>query len=403
MDKSIENCFHYVFRDLSSENAKKTIFDYAAACISGNKVHAFPYNVLLKISSQCNLRCEHCFYHSNEQNYTSDNDFSTEEFLRLIDFLTDEINIINCAISGGEPFLNKDILVLLEALKQKNIYIGIQTNGTLITEKMAQGLGKLLNPKTDHIQVSLDGATKETHDKIRGEGNFDKSINAIKFLRKNNINVNISYTMMSENIKEVPKAYELCKELLCRKIMLNNIKVCDETQEHLKPDLGQVFTHVSELINKIKKDNSVVLELNLKVCHFLQTDTGKQLLDDYLQKTDIPVAANLMCHKHNSVSVCANGNVCLCTNAEEDNFCLGNLREKSFYEIWGNRYSSPLFQQRIAEKSVCRKCAYINLCNAGCPVEALRAYGDINYPDPDCFYGKLLVDEYNANGANYVK
>lgn len=404
LENSIETCFNYIFADDTSlKNTKKNILDFVKAQMSGNDSYAFPYSLLLQVSSQCNLRCKHCFYYGDEQNYIPDKDFSCKEMLELIDFMTDEINIINCAITGGEPFLREDIFLFLEKFKKKNVFIEIRTNATLITEHMAKQLGELLNPRFDNIQVSLDGATKETHDTIRGKGSFEKSINAINLLRKNNVNVSISYTMTSVNIREVPNLYELCKELGCKKIILNKICVCDETQVALVPELSEIFIYVSELINKMKKDNSIDADINLKVHYFLKFEYGKKLLDDYLKTENIPISKNLMCHNHNTLLIASNGNVSLCPTAEQNNLSFGNLREQSFFEIWENRHKNVLFWQRPLEKSICKNCNYISLCKSGCPAEAFKKYQDINCPESACFYGEILAKKHKIESKNYVK
>lgn len=385
------------------ESGVKHFFSMIESSIPNDCNHAFPYSVFLKISSQCNLRCKHCFYFGCQEVFSSENDFSPEELMQLVKFFVEELNIVHFVITGGEPFLRKDVFVLLEYLKSKNISIDLQTNATLITQDMAVKLGQLLNPKTDSVQVSLDGVEQLTHDKIRGQKNFEKAVSAIKQMTNNNINVIISYTVMSENIYETPKLYELCKKLNAKQIRINKFKACSESQEHLKPELSKMFIECAKLIDKISDDKSINLLLNFKAFDFLNYDAGKKLLNKYLKVNNSPIPENLMCHHHGSINVCANGNVYLCSNTEQDDLCLGNLKKQSFFEVWDNRNNNPLFQKRPLEKAACKNCKYIKFCNSGCPAEAYCEYGDINCPDGNCFYGKILMENCSGIGENNAK
>lgn len=404
LEYSLDKCFRNVFlRIANPASGAKHFLEIIESSIPDNCVHAFPYSIFLKISSQCNLRCKHCFYYDCQEIFSPDDDFSPSELLQLAHFFVDELNVVHFVITGGEPFLRKDIFSLLEYLKSKNVSIDLQTNATLITQDMAIKLGDLLNPKSDTIQVSLDGAQKSTHDKIRGQGNFKKAINAIKFLTNENINVILSYTVMSNNIDDVPKLYEFCKELGIKQIRINKFKSCSDSQDYLIPDLTKMFIQCSKLIDEIGDDKFVNLLLNFKVYDFLNYDVGKKILNKYLKEKNTSIPQNLMCHNQGSINVCADGKVYLCSNTENDELCLGNLRKQSFFEVWNNRHKNVFFQQRPLEKAICKNCKYIKFCNSGCPAEAYNSYGDINCPDGNCLCGKILMQERRINGENDAK
>lgn len=397
IDNAVEKCFskRFSFVDLPSL-PKPNLYNILSSNKQDNYIHHFPYGIFWKITSQCNLRCKHCYYYKYQKKFSPDNDFSIEELLKLAEFFVDELNVITITLTGGEPFLQKDIFKLLEYLKSKNVYIQILTNATLITEELAEELEKILRLKSDVIQVSLDGATQETHDKIRGEGNFKKTVNGIKKLTSHNINVLINYTATSENVEEIPQLYVLCKDLKVKQINLGRFKVCSEEQAYLEPQLNKVFIYVAGLIDNMGDDKSISLKLMLlKAYDFLNYEIGINLLDDYLSHKNLPYYRNLMCHRHEKVTISADGKLYLCSDTEKDELCLGNLKEQSFFEIWENRFNNIFFQERCLEKLVCNKCKYVVLCGAGCPVKAYTEYGSINAPDSDCPYGKILMNEYN--------
>lgn len=384
VEKAVEKCFN---KYVSSLGKSKINFVNLLSDGTSAYIHHFPYDVLLKISSACNLKCKHCFYYTLQNKFNSRNDFSPEELMQLIEFFIEKLNIIKFTITGGEPFLRKDIFQILKYLKGKNVSIQIQTNATLITEKMAKELDKILDPKVDTIQISLDGVKPETNDEIRGEGSFKKIVKGIKYLSEHNIYTIIAYTLTSVNIDELPDLYKLCKDLKVKRIVLNRFKSCSDEQAYLKPTSDQVFLNVAELIDRIGEDNSVNLQTpNIKTYNFLDYKKGIELLDNYLVANNLPQNNCLNCHNHNKMTVCADGNIYFCTKSEKEELCLGNLREKSFFDIWEKRFHNVFFQGRQLENTICKKCKYVSLCLAGCPAFAYDKYGTIDAPDGDCHY-----------------
>lgn len=397
INEAVKKCFHRCFF-VTPNSEKKNLEQTLQGFYNGSFRHYFPYAIFWKITSDCNLRCKHCYYYHSQEKFDCSKDLSIDELLQLAKFFVEEINIIAITITGGEPFLKPGILELINYLKSKNVSIQIQTNATLINKDLAARLKQILNPKTDIIQVSLDGVTEEVHDKIRGKGNFQKAIAGIKNLTDNHINVSVSYTITSTNAKELPDLYELAKDLRIRLISLNRFRICNSEQSYLEPDSDEIFVNTAKLLDKFKEKEDLYLKLsNIQKYDFLNYEAGKQLLDQLLTSKKTAVPDDLMCHRHGKICINARGEVYLCSNSEKDELCLGNLKEKSFYEIWENRFSNVFFNPRCIKDNICRRCKYVGLCEGGCPARAYCEYGTINAPDSNCAYGKELM-----NGVNYI-
>lgn len=105
-------------------------------------------------------------------------DFSLSLFKKLIDELRsyDNFREISISFSGGEPFLNPEIFEILRYAKESDVRLTLYTNGTLPLESW---LSKLFAFPSRFLMFSIDGPRLE-HDQIRGAGNFDKTIEAIK-------------------------------------------------------------------------------------------------------------------------------------------------------------------------------------------------------------------------------
>jgi MoaA/NifB/PqqE/SkfB family radical SAM enzyme len=201
LNHCIEKCFHYRFSDKQNFESNEFL-NVLARCGDENYIHKYPYSILWKVTTACNLRCKHCLYYSNPELFKTDENFNTEEILEQAR-LTEELNIISFSISGGEPFLFDGIFKLLEYLSSRNVFIDIKTNATLITSETANKLSEILNTKQTTIQISLESATKTINDKIRGKGSFEKTLEGIKRLINAGFKVRISCTITSENITEI--------------------------------------------------------------------------------------------------------------------------------------------------------------------------------------------------------
>ncbi len=352
-------------------------------------IFAFPNSIVLKVTEACNLRCKHCFYAEQPEFYNKRSELNTTEIKELIDFLVDEINIIFLTLTGGEVFVRKDFLEILNYIKQKYIPVIIQTNGVLIDEIKAKQLGKTLNLKTDSVQISLEGADAESHNKIRGDGTFEKAINAIQLLRKNNIRVQINMTLTTVSAPKIENIFELCRNLNVNWLSIGRLEICSDKQRYLELPTEELMNYSNILLTKAKKINDIKMDYRaLTLFDFLKLPEGKILLDNYINNKDIQISQNkcLTCHHHDKLTISSEGNVFFCSMDESKDAILGNLREQNFYDIWENRFNTPYFQKRDMSTTKCRNCKYIPLCNTGCMASAYKKYGDINCAAAECTY-----------------
>lgn len=147
----------------------------------------FPLAVGWNITSRCNLRCKYCSYWRKECK-----ELETKEIFGLVDELK-RLNARFITFSGGEPLLRGDLEEIIEFTRSKNIYVVINSNGTLIKEQ----INKVQN--ANEIQLSLDGP-KEIHNFIRGEGVYENVIEAIELCKKKNIRLNLVTVISNINI-----------------------------------------------------------------------------------------------------------------------------------------------------------------------------------------------------------
>ena len=121
-----------------------------------------------------------------------------------------ELKIPYVAISGGEPLLHGDFLKISEFIRSHGISLKVETNGVLIDEEMAQRLAEL---EFRSVQVSVDGATAESFEKLRIGGDWQKSIDACKRLIKAGVNTEIVFVPTKFNIHETADVIDMARDM----------------------------------------------------------------------------------------------------------------------------------------------------------------------------------------------
>lgn len=393
---AIKTCFDYYIKLNTSNNAVPKWFlfsDFLEAQVPQNTCFTLPYSISWEVTSKCNLRCKHCFYTGEDNFFNAEDDLSSAEIIKLSDFLIDEIGIIDFVLIGKEPLLKENILDIIRHLKSKSVYLKIQTNAILLSDNIVEFLKNTLNQNTDIVQISLDGVNEKTHDEIRGQGSFKKTIASIKKLSKSGINVVIAYTVNSVNVKDLPDFYELGKDLKIKQVLFGRFEPNRDEHEYLVPDKKDVIIYLSKLLEKNNANYAFYIQPSLlKIFSFLDFEEGKMLLDKYISRNEVPKNPRLKCQRDERIMIAANGDVYLCpsTRTVSKEFSLGNIRKQSFDEIWENRLNNVFFANKCIEKSICKKCKYITMCNSGCPANAYFKYGDISSPDSFCNYARIL-------------
>lgn len=154
------------------------------------------------LSDKCNLRCTHCYQADGM------NEITSCYYKKVLDQFEDLIQRFKkerkcnirgmVTLTGGEPLLYPHFLDVCAEVKRRHFLLGILTNGTLITSEYAE---KIKSYDPYYVQVSIDGA-EDTHNAIRGQGAFRKTVDGLARLIKQGIRTSISFTAHAQNYKE---------------------------------------------------------------------------------------------------------------------------------------------------------------------------------------------------------
>lgn len=167
-----------------------------------------PLYVAWQITNECNLACLHCIEESGPGKAFKD-ELSTEAALGIIDQLV-QAEVPYVSFSGGEPMVRPDFFQLVERITAGGIGLKIETNGHYLTKENCKRF-KDLGIKA--VQVSIDGATPATFNKMRVNGRFDTATDGIRRLREAGVPVEINFVPARFNIKEIGAVVDLAHEL----------------------------------------------------------------------------------------------------------------------------------------------------------------------------------------------
>ncbi|MCK5528343.1 MAG: radical SAM protein [Kiritimatiellae bacterium] len=157
----------------------------------------FSLSGMVSLTARCNLSCVHCYIKDSTQKYPEE--LATETFRRIFDEITD-MGTLFLTITGGEPMVRSDFKELYSYARNRGLMLTLFTNATLVDDEIV-ALLKDLPPR--YVDVSLYGATEETYESITGvKGSYQRCVDGIELLLKNDIKVHLKSVLMKPNIAE---------------------------------------------------------------------------------------------------------------------------------------------------------------------------------------------------------
>lgn len=288
--------------------------------------NALPVAAHFNLTTRCNLTCRHCY------SVRSDDRVLTEDAFRIVDDLH-ENGVFFLVITGGEFFLRKDAIPILDHLRKRKFLVRIDTNGTLIHGSLLRNLEGFRNIR---FHISLYSATPGPHDRITGvPGSHEKTLRAVHALTDAGFMVRLNCVVMKENIRDFQSV---------KRDIADRFKIPVRFNPHLYPmDNGSKANLSSQLSPE-------------EILHVKQFSAGL----DREQYLSGGVGGRFRyCKAGFSFFSINNGDVYPCPKMKGIyNRPLGNLLKQSFKHIW---HSSPGFlslRKQINENiDGCRLCS----------------------------------------------
>ncbi|HVS31109.1 MAG TPA: methyltransferase domain-containing protein, partial [Thermoanaerobaculia bacterium] len=163
----------------------------------------------VQVNNNCNLTCTHCLVSSGPGGIGG---LPPEKLIGLVD-RAKQLGIERVYITGGEPFLRRDIFELAKHITETHgLEFIVLTNATLFAGRIREGL-KSLDRERVRFQVSIDGASPKTNDPIRGAGTFVKALDGARILSDLGFDVSLTTVTTEENLAELPQIPAIVKNV----------------------------------------------------------------------------------------------------------------------------------------------------------------------------------------------
>jgi len=305
------------------------------------------------LTRKCNLKCPHCYINATTQELK--NELTTEEAKNLIDQIC-EVSRPLLILSGGEPLLRPDVYELVRYGAAKGLKMGLGSNGSLIDGTAAK---RLKEAGIETVSISLDSHIPEQHDEFRGvRGSWEKAVRAIKALRENGVLVQINTTVTQQNYDQIDDIMSLAERLGVENFHLfflvptgRGVKIADISPARYEDMIKTTFAKAAK--HKLNVRPSCAPQF-MRIAKDMGLDMRRWIRGC--------IAGLYYCR------VYPNGDITPCPYLP---IKLGNIREKSFKEIWFNSDMFKSMRDFNALKGKCGECEYRALCG-GCRA---RAYG----------------------------
>jgi len=348
--------------------------------------------VIWNLIRRCNLTCKHCYSISADKDFPGE--LNTEQVFTTMEDLK-QFKVPVLILSGGEPLLRPDIYDISHRAKEMGFYVGLSTNGTLITK---ENIKQIAEVGYDYVGISIDGMEK-THDMFRRrQGAFKESMQGIDLCKENGIKVGMRFTLTQDTVPELPDILNLMNEREIDKFYLSHLNYAGRGNKNRKDDVFHKITrNAMDLLfdtcwENIQNgyDREFVTGNNDADGVFLMQWAKRNIPEIYMQKED-ELRTRLENWGGNASGVNIS-NIDNLGNVHPDTFWwdynLGNVKERAFSEIWQDT-SDPLMagfkQKERPLKGRCAECEHKKICGGNTRVRAYSLTGDPWEEDPACY------------------
>jgi mycofactocin radical SAM maturase len=339
-----------------------------------------PICLTWELTYACNLSCVHCLSSSGRRD---PRELTTDEAKGVIDELQ-RMQVFYVNIGGGEPTVRPDFWELVDYATDHQVGVKFSTNGVKISPQVAERLAK-----SDYVdvQISLDGATAEVNDHVRGPGSYATAIHAMENMKAAGFSgFKISVVCTSQNIGQLDE-FKAIADRYDAQLRLTRLRPSGrgaDVWEELHPSQAQQRELYDWLV--LHGENVLTGDSFFHLSAF----------GDALPGLNLCGAGRVVC------LIDPVGDVYACPFAIHEEFLAGNVRSPGgFQNVWKN---SELFLKLRNPQNggACNSCAFFDTCKGGCMAAKFFTGLPLDGPDPECVQGygaELLKNRKEKDGG----
>ncbi|MEW6605969.1 MAG: radical SAM protein [bacterium] len=363
---------------------------------------SFPSTINLYLTNRCNLMCRHCI-NSSSPNELKGDELSTETIKDLLNQF-DNGGLLVLKFSGGEPLCREDINEILLSAAQYRFTLELFSNGLLIREEDIELFSEItkIKQKGFSINVSIDGATPNSHDWLRGkEGAFFKTLETLKLLAKNKIKTSVEAIIHQKNKEELEEIINICLDNGVSGVYFHpaafNGRAMKEKDLYLNiDDMSRILLRGNDLIEKYAKYTTIIFDPYR--IPFKKEENKKERLA--LPPNSCPAG---MC----DMVISCEGKVYPCIEAVGfHKLEMGDVKKRNIGDIWeDDKWSILRGGWELKELKVCNTCKFKQEeCNVSrCRCYPYKIFGDFYGPLPECFYNYKTLELSEDKITPYLK
>jgi [mycofactocin precursor peptide]-tyrosine decarboxylase / 3-amino-5-[(4-hydroxyphenyl)methyl]-4,4-dimethylpyrrolidin-2-one synthase len=324
-----------------------------------------PICLTWELTYACNLACVHCLSSSGRRD---PRELTTSECRALIDELQ-RLQVFYVNIGGGEPTVRSDFWELVDYATAHQVGVKFSTNGSRITSDVAE---RLAGSDYVDVQVSIDGATAQVNDAIRGEGSYATALRAMERLAGAGFRgFKLSVVVTRHNVGQLDEFKALADryEAQLRLTRLRPSGRGADVWDALHPTAAQQREVYEWLVRH--GENVLTGDSFFHLSGFGQALPGLNMCG----------AGRVVC------LIDPVGDVYACPFAIHEEFLAGNVRDQGgFTRVWR---ASTLFEElrRPQSAGACASCGLFDKCRGGCMAAKFFTGLPVDGPDPECVLG----------------
>lgn len=343
-----KSCSEYIEKIINSLKSSYIINEYTESNKSYNEIYEPLNSVYFIVTEKCNLNCKFCCTNSGPLK-NSQSDLSVSEISSTIDKISN-LKPHRIIITGGEPFIRKDILDIVDMLSDGiGCKIIVQSNGLLLTNEIIDKLYK----KVYQIDISLENIFENKNEK-------DTLIPILDYLKFKGIKIVFSFVAMPENLKYIKQFIDLCV-LYEAEFTIKTVQL-----------VGRANENKNLVLSKLQTVN-MYYEVYKYICqeeYYKYSNVYSYVFPEIMPKITCSACGN-------AISITSNGDIYPCHSLRYPEFYLGNILNMNHIEIRDkllqnkhSKFYNSCFN--IDERKSCKECEFKYLCGGICFANAYK-------------------------------
>jgi GeoRSP system radical SAM/SPASM protein len=332
--------------------------------MKNNWLPSAPLTINWAVTNRCNFKCSHCYSRNDPSE-----ELNFDSLSGCIKHAADS-GILSINFGGGEPLLRRDLTDISEYASRLGLRISMNSNGYLINRDKARELKACGFSK---VGISIDSHVPEVHDEFRGiKGSHEKAVRAIGYLAEAGIETSISTVICKINHDDIHALIEFAVRNRVRQLNFHNFKCSGlgySNKDKLDLSSEEWREFYQRALDAKQKTQEVEISLDDPIIALLGMNSNGSMVKGSI------------CGKL-SLNIKTNGDVTPCGFIP---IVIGNITKDSLKDLWMNSVVLEKMRNKTPTGK-CANCCHYDDCLGGCTARALALTGDMNNPDPHCWY-----------------